>query len=458
MDKREISNRRRTWLEREIEVWRDESLLSPEQGTQILSLYKTSADLAARNRNLALFTLMGMAAFLVGLAVLLLVGYNWAAISSPLKIAIIFAAILGAHAVGFHLRYGKNARMLSEVAFFLGCLFFGAGLFLVARIFHLDVYYPSVVWWWAIGVLAFAICLNSLLIHLLLAGLLAIWCGMEIIGFGDLGVWFFRHWNILPNGAYTLPLLAAPGFLWAYKRKSLPTVWLYVVLLAWWVVLQPFAWQAKTEAVFFIGAVGGLLLVIAESHKIDSQLAIPYRVCGIVLSAGVLVPLSFYRFCNEVLRHGSSSIGLPMQTVAIIVLSVAVIGLSALARSRDIDGKRRLVEEVDSLVSRAALPLVLVLTMAFLSLWTTITDDSLLPVILANITMVGLSIWLLWIGLRNDSGLPFTTGVFYFLLWTVLRYVDLFGDFGGMPGAALMFSLCGALLFGVAVYWRRRKG
>ena len=31
------------------------------------------------------------------------------------------------------------------------------------------------------------------------------------------------------------------------------------------------------------------------------------------------------------------------------------------------------------------------------------------------------------------------------------------GAFGGLLGASLMFFLCGATLFGVALYWRRRK-
>jgi hypothetical protein len=38
-----------------------------------------------------------------------------------------------------------------------------------------------------------------------------------------------------------------------------------------------------------------------------------------------------------------------------------------------------------------------------------------------------------------------------------MRYVDLFGDFGGLLGASVMFFLCGAALFGLAIYWRRRK-
>jgi hypothetical protein len=35
--------------------------------------------------------------------------------------------------------------------------------------------------------------------------------------------------------------------------------------------------------------------------------------------------------------------------------------------------------------------------------------------------------------------------------------VDLFGDFGGMLGAAMMFFMCGGALFGVARYWQGRK-
>jgi hypothetical protein len=102
--------------------------------------------------------------------------------------------------------------------------------------------------------------------------------------------------------------------------------------------------------------------------------------------------------------------------------------------------------------------------MVFLSLWRMLFGSSgdkmlvsLLPTILANVAMITYALWLMRLGLQEDRGRPFAAGVLYFLLWAILRYIDLFGDFGGMLGASLMFFLCGAALFGVAWYWRQRK-
>ena len=61
------------------------------------------------------------------------------------------------------------------------------------------------------------------------------------------------------------------------------------------------------------------------------------------------------------------------------------------------------------------------------------------------------------VGLREDRGRPFSAGVLYFLLWTVMRYVDLFSDLGGMVGGAMLFFACGGFLFGMALFWKKRK-
>jgi hypothetical protein len=71
--------------------------------------------------------------------------------------------------------------------------------------------------------------------------------------------------------------------------------------------------------------------------------------------------------------------------------------------------------------------------------------------------MVALAFWRMRFGLREDRGRDFSLGVAYFLLWLVLRYVDLFGQYGGMLGAALVFFLCGLALAGVAWFWGQRR-
>ena len=91
------------------------------------------------------------------------------------------------------------------------------------------------------------------------------------------------------------------------------------------------------------------------------------------------------------------------------------------------------------------------------TLWTPTTEDAWVPTIAANAAMVAIAFWLIRLGLTEDRGRPFGAGVAYLLLWSVLRYVDLFGAYGGMLGASLMFFLCGGALMGVALYWRKRK-
>jgi Predicted membrane protein (DUF2157) len=460
MLKRSISTRRRDWLCEELQAWRAQAILSEDQSNRILALYEVPSEISERQRSRAVFTLMAVAGLFVGLAVLLLIGYNWEAIPAGLKLSIIFGAIIGTHTGGFYLRYTRGAGGASELAFFLACLLYGAGIWLVAQIFHLNAHYPDGMWWWAVGVLLFALCLDNPLLHALFVGLLGLWVGMEVLGFRELGAWFLGRWRQIPNGAYTLPVLALPGLLWAYRKEAPTTVGLYVPLLAWWVILQPFAWGMEKTPIYFIGGMGAFFLLIAETHRSGSPFAIPYRLWGALMMGGVLVPLSFYGFYDfdkEVFWHGLESGGF-VQMLAIVVLAIATMTTTWLVRRRTLGDPLPFLEQLTDFMRRQWLPFVLVVLMAFLALWELLVHTALVPTILANIAMIGCGIWLLATGLREDRGRPFAAGILYLLLWAVLRYVDLFGEFGGLLGAALMFFLCGATLFGVALYWRQRKG
>jgi hypothetical protein len=465
---RTITEVQREWLAGEVDAWLGMGMLTDDQAQALLALYPTREEAGRLRQSRALFTLLALSAVLIGLGVFLLVAYNWDEMHAAVKVVLIVAGLAACHGSGLALRYRAGLPTASEVAFFLGCLFYGAGIWLIAQIFHVSTHYPDGYWWWALGVLPFALALDTLVMHALLVALLAAWAGTEVLGFSDMGAWlFFGRPSFLPNGAYGLLLMAAPGVFWAYRKGSAKALGLYVPLLAWWVILQPFAWRMQGNPVFFIGAVGGLLLLASEMHPGTSLMAVPYRFYGGLLSAGVLVPLSYFEF-NKAFGHqtfGSPSAAIAglEQLVAILVVSALTLGLvlavrhGALGRAGEArDG--RIPAELAELARRQWVPCSLIAVMAVLAAWKVLVAEPLLPSLLANAAMVGLALWLMQVGLRTDRGLAFGSGVAYFLFWAVLRYIDLFGDLGGMLGGALMFFLCGATLFGVALYWRRRKG
>jgi hypothetical protein len=278
---------------------------------------------------------------------------------------------------------------------------------------------------------------------------------MEVLEFGHLGGWLFGRWDSLPNGAYSLPLLALPGILWAYRKQSVPTLSLYVPLLAWWTVLQVFAWQLDSNPIYFVGAIGALMLVVAECHAAGSRFAIPYRYYGSLLVGGALVPLSFYDFNKYLVSHSLGLFGPPA------LLALLALALVLLTNRRELGGSE---PRWRSIAARQAIPLGITLLMALLPLLAAAGRSSqsahmamLVPTVLVNVAMLAGAFWLMQVGLKEDRGRPFGAGVLYFLLWAVLRYVDLFGDFGGMLGAALMFFMCGGALFAVARYWQGRR-
>lgn len=446
MPKRAITAKQRTWLLDELSLWRRDALVSDQQAQRIADLYEGAGELAERGRSRAVSVLMAAAATLVGLAALLLIGYNWDALSRDIKLVMVLGTIALTHVYAFRLRYKRNAPGRSETVFFLACLFYGAGIWLVAQAFHLNAHYPDGVWWWAVGVLPFALCLETRLLHALLVGLLALWAGMEVLNFGHLGGWLFGRWDFIPNGAYSLPLLALPGILWAYRKQSFKTLGLYVPLLAWWTVLQVFAWKVGSNPIYFVGSVGALLLVLAEAHAAGSRFAIPYRHYGSLLVGGALVPLSFYDL-NKHLVGDSLSLIAPPALLAVLALAVAL-----------------LTNDRRTIAARQLIPMGLVLLMALLPLAAMLSRSmggdkpaALMLTVLVNVAMVAGAFWLMKVGLQEDRGRPFGAGVLYFLLWAVLRYVDLFGDFGGMLGAALMFFMCGGALYAVGRYWQGRK-
>ena len=220
---------------------------------------------------------------------------------AALKLAIIFTVLLGTHACAFLLRYRFGRSTASEIVFFLACLIYGAAIWLVAQIFHINAGDADGFWWWAMGVLPFALGLDTLLLHALLVGLLGPLCGFFDVRL----IPGRRRLAGVPGTARRAEptatlVLALPGLLWAYRKNSPRTVALYAPLLAWWVILQPFAWRFEANPVYFVGFVGGLFLLVAECHPRRKPAGDSLPVLRQpLLTVGALIPLSYYSFQKD---------------------------------------------------------------------------------------------------------------------------------------------------------------
>ncbi len=454
------------WLDRELSLWLADQVVSADQADLIRGRYDTGDDIDDRKRSMAVQALFAMAAFLFGLAVLLLIGFNWEELSRSVKLVVVLTVVTSTHLIAFRLRSGGRHLALSETVSFLACLFYGAGIWLVAQAFHLEAHYPDGVWWWAMGVLPFALCLDSLLLHLLYVSLLALWGGMEVFGFWNLSPWWLPGWWQIPNGAYSLPLLAAPGLAWAYQKKSPMGVALYVALFAWWVVLQAFAMHLGGRSLFWIGNVGAILILFAEAHRPRDPRGVPYRFWGVLLVAGILLALGSREFWRGMAAYGDGWSydyhlrAMLTEVIANLILLAISAGLLFLFRGFGAFDLQGVASERDSL-RRRWFAIILVGSLMLMSIWSLTVSDStaasLLPIIVANLVTLGMALYLVKVGEHEERTRPFAAGVLMFLMWAMVRYIDLFGDSGGLLGAALVFALCGGGLVIVGNFWSRKR-
>lgn len=455
MSQERLSKRQRHWLKSQLDSWESEGIVTQEQASRVLAHYESPADYAKHQHSMAMLTITGVAALLMGLGVLLLVGYNWEDLGDLQKIAILVGGWGVIQGSGLAVRFKVQARWPSEVLFFLGALVFGSGVFLIAQIFNINAHYPDGVWLWALGVTFFALASQNLLLHCLNVALLVLWCAMEV-GSGEAVVGWSRGWSNLPPAAYTLPLLAAPGLIWSYARGSQVGTALYVFVIGFWAWLQTFVWGWEWSAIYWAGMVGLILLLIGESHRKYREFGIIYRVYGALVIGVVLQILSFSTFNEEAVRSRTEIWPLVSLAMALLVVLTLALAGTFLKVSWDTNGQSDRRRQFWSHVTPLRPVLLLVTLFTLLVGWDLFIGEAIFLTLTANIACLILAIWLISLGLREDRSRPFMAGICYFLLWVFLRYIDLFGEFGGMLGGALMFFICGMSLLFVALYWNMR--
>jgi uncharacterized membrane protein len=195
------------WLWRESSQWEAKGLITPEQGKQIRGLYPEPA--AALPWSTIIFS--GLGALIAGLGVILLIAYNWQALHKFAKLGIILGGIAALHGTGLRLFLRTERwRQLGEGVCLLGTMLFGAGIWLVAQVYHIEEHFPNGFFLWGLGALALAWAMPSVAQGLLAVVALTIWGASEGWGFDKA-----LHW------APVLILVGAGLLAWRLRSLSL---------------------------------------------------------------------------------------------------------------------------------------------------------------------------------------------------------------------------------------------
>ena len=421
-----MNNKRYRWLLGEIDKWVAEKLITGEIANSLRGRY------AVEDRGWGKVIFSALGAILVGLGVILFFAYNWTDMPKFLKLGVVFAALLGSHGAGFWVsRRRPENRGLIEGLHLLGTMMFGAGIWLVAQIYHIDEHYPNALLIWSLGALGLAWTLPSVAQGILASVLISLWSGFEVFDFNSTNYW--------------APLLVAIGIIpLALFQLSRVLLFFALVALMFLLAVAEADEDLFITVTFFLSVIyiiAGLLVEFtgfSESRRL-------FRCLGFSVYLIFLYVFSFFQAANEI-----SNIEFDTWTETAhftgLLIPVVLGWLYVLAFLRT-----RLSWFWRLHWGLLAVPVVLVSAGALE--WVALGWVVAVPM---NLVFLAHCIVLILQGCREVNLKLVTIACLMFSVLVVSRYVDLFDS---LLLRAVVFLALGAGLFVVGnFYSKRRKG
>jgi uncharacterized membrane protein len=425
------------WLLSEIERWTADEIISPEQADRLRQRYAAPVD--GPPWGLIVFASAG--ALVIGLGVILLFAYNWNEIPKGGKLALVFTAILGAHAGGLAC-YQKSGwqQRLGEAFLLLGTMFYGAGIWLVAQIYHIDEHYPNGFLLWALGALVMAWFIQSMPHALLATILLAIWGGSEVFHFNEPNLW-----------ALVLLAIGVVPLCWIKQSALLLAFVLAAVEL---ILVANVANYGSSSHAFATSIALGVMLVAAA--RLTSMIRPSFSAGAAVMAffgfGGFFVCaylLSFDEAADDLLswarRPAARSSLAVMHAWAMFALAAGAWGWTAwqsVARQ-----SRIAIEEW-------LLPIALVYVYGLSSLGVGNSIDGVFIATTFNLILLGISVMWMWRGCNESRLRPTVIGSLLLGAVVLARYFDLFQS---LAARGLAFILLGGIFMAEAMYYRRNR-
>lgn len=428
------------WIAGEIDRWVAEGVVTPEQGSALRARYPAPTESQGAALSWGLIVFFALGAIVVGLGVVLLFAYNWALIPKAGKLAIVFGALLAAHGAGFYFRQKDDWRSkLGEGLLVLGTMLFGAGIWLVAQIYHIDEHFPTGFLVWGLGALALAWAVPSIAQAIVATIVLTIWGAVEVVEFNQAVDW-----------ATVLMIGGLGTLVWRLRSAVLTAV-----------VLAGLYVHILTNAAHWGGA--GTAFVVAMALS-TGMIALGMLVRGgspMPQSAGAVMRffgLTGFLFCSYVLSFGDAADEVLRSTLrhrdaaaleSAYRWTMCALGLGAWVAvfAREVRAGRRL-GEIEHWFYPLGLIAVFGMTVAGFY------EGEVLLAVIFNLVLLGVSgLWIVR-GCREGRLRPVVLGSVILGLLVFARYFDLFDS---LAARGLAFVLFGGALFAEGFFYRRMR-
>lgn len=418
---------------KEVANWVKEGIISSNQAESICSQYGIDFNNMSR-RSYGYNVLMGLGCLFIGLSLITLIGTNWEEIPRALRMSALVALTLATYTFGL-IKFRKGQKNQAVTLFFLGGLFYGASIMLIAQIYHIGEHFPDGVFWWAIGILPIALLLESTLIMMLALCLAFIWFFIE------------SYLNFYPT---LFPIFLAATFWHLNRIKQSNILFLLLIVGAGIWSEYTLAWFMSSKSGFDMGvenvALGMSFFVFLHGlakwllGKKDHILSDYGTLLGLWVLRFIIITLLIFSFKEP--WEGLINTEWNMSGL-IITLSILLCTLSLWLSYQS--GK--------SLFS--TIMFILLFNISLLSV--IFIKDQTYEIVFQvadNIVLVGVGIYLVIRGIQHSISQYFYVGVFAILITGLLRYIDLIGDY---IGASILFAILAAILLLSARYWKKHQ-
>lgn len=419
------------WLEGELKRWVSGGIIDDGRAAAIRGLYPVEQ--AARPWALIVFS--GIGAVIVGLGIVLLFAYNWQYMSKAAKLSVVFASLIISHSAGIWLFLkSERFRGVGEAMSVLGSMLFGAGIWLVAQIYHIEEHYPTAFLFWGLGTLVLAWAMPSIVQAIMAAVLLTIWAGVEAAEFHAA-----MHWAI--------PLLLSLWVL-AYLRQSI--ILLSVLVLASGVSLGFLSAGSPNDTAIF-AALFGLAIIYVSLGFISKEYGSFPESSPVFLFFGMagyfvmLYLLTFRGIAREIVPAN-----LPTDSAYILYwlvpAAMAIIGWL-------LTGWLKKTKRAECHFDFFLMPLALVIYY-YQAIFLKVFDDWSIGMTLFNLVFLAHAVSMMARGCRDVKIIPAIVGSLLLAAMTIARYFDLFDS---LAIRGFVFIAVGAILFAQGFFYIRAK-